>query len=81
MKGFDASCHGKVRHPTKGEALDHKAQMGRSSGYDREVTVYHCSHCKGYHVGRARKGDPIPTKVSKRRALRVKEPEKEDEEC
>lgn len=43
-------CTGKQRHTTREHALSHLQSLFFTCGY--KGSVYHCSFCHGWHVGR-----------------------------
>lgn len=42
----DNQCNGKMRHPTRRHAQDHKAALGYQG-----MSVYQCAYCGDWHVG------------------------------
>ncbi|MCX6786233.1 MAG: hypothetical protein NTU85_00160 [Candidatus Kaiserbacteria bacterium] len=50
------TCQTKVRHSIKDRAEKHANDLNRKKGNGSEVwTVYFCSFCDGWHVGRPKK--------------------------
>ena len=48
------ACEGKQRHATREEALGHSSRL-KHLAEEKNIRVYRCPFCKGWHVGHYRR--------------------------
>lgn len=59
-------CFGKLTYQTQPEAKTALAKVRERRGEARDLSVYHCEHCGGFHLGRRFSGRQHRAFIDKR---------------